>query len=89
MEHNRLDFTTLSDRLGAFGHDLSRGEMREWLRGQTEDSFVASGQALGAALPVDWLRQDYRRIMDRVAEDALLVPGIVTVLDRLDQAGIS
>ncbi len=64
-------------------HDLET----DWI-GATAEALFLRARAAGAILPVDWVPGFYARLNQRLAEGLPLIPGILTVLDALDQANI-
>ncbi len=78
----------LADELAAHGLHLSRAEMERQLLGLTMANVRRRAVDLGAALPADWVASFYTRLYAALAQGVALIPGILTVLDRLDAAGI-
>lgn len=85
VQHNRLDFGPLTARMSA---SPDRSVLRALLSDGTDDGFVARAQALDAALPEAWLRREFHRIVAGLAAESRLVPGILAVLDALDDSKI-
>lgn len=70
------------------GLDLSLDELNRDFVGSVMAEVGARARALGADIPEDWVDRFYARLYDHLAQGVTLVPGILTVLDRLDAAGI-
>jgi HAD superfamily hydrolase (TIGR01509 family) len=64
-------------------HDLETN----WV-GTTAEALAARARSMGADLPPDWVAGFYDRLNARLAMGVPLIPGILTVLDRLDAAGV-
>lgn len=79
LHHDLLDF----------GVDMSFEEMTSRNLGGAVPQFANWFASLGVALPDDWVEDFYRRLYAILAEETPLIDGIVDVLDRLDEAGIS
>jgi HAD superfamily hydrolase (TIGR01509 family) len=89
MARHGISFGAITDRLAKRGTHLNRGQMRELLRGGTQDSFVKHLQKHDDTIPEDWIRAEFDRIVVRLKQGAKLVPGILNVLDYLDDANIA
>jgi HAD superfamily hydrolase (TIGR01509 family) len=78
----------LRDELAAHGLDLPLSEIMGLFVGGTMAGVAVRARALGATLPADWVEGFYPRICDRLAQGTPMIPGILGVLERLEQAGI-
>ncbi|MCU0900708.1 MAG: HAD-IA family hydrolase [Cypionkella sp.] len=56
--------------------------------GGTMTEVARRARAAGADLPQDWVERFYQRLYAHLAKGTPLIPGILTVLDALDAAGI-
>ena len=56
--------------------------------GGTMTDVAHRARAAGADLPQDWVERFYQRLYAHLAKGTPLIPGILTVLDALDAAGI-
>ncbi len=88
MERHGISFGPLTERLEERGIHLNRGQLRDLLRGCSQDSFVRKVRRHDPTFPEDWLRAEYDRIVAKLAAGARLVPDVLTVLDRLDAKGV-
>jgi HAD superfamily hydrolase (TIGR01509 family) len=88
MDSEGMAFDLLAEQLAQYGHPMSHTQMREMFLGGTMRGFWTVARATGVALPDDWVEAQYARMFARLAEGTPLVPGILTVLDALDAAGI-
>lgn len=88
MERQGIPFAPLEEMLASRGIHLSRGQLRDLLRGASQDGFVARVKQHDPGLSEGWIRATFDQIIDKLAEGARLVPGIVDVLDRLDAGGV-
>ncbi|MTH33417.1 HAD-IA family hydrolase [Paracoccus limosus] len=70
------------------GLELTLDQLNEGFVGSVMAEVGARARAMGARIPADWVERFYARLYDHLAQGVALVPGILTVLDRLDAAGI-
>jgi len=70
------------------GLEMDAEEMERRFTGGTMFDTLAQLRALGIELPDDWPSRIYSRLYAELAEGVPLIPGVETVLDRLDAAGI-
>lgn len=83
-----LAFEILSADLARHGLPMDHAQMFALFLGGTVPDLFDKARALGASLPDDWVTDFYSRLYARLADGVPLVPGILTVLDRLDTASI-
>jgi HAD superfamily hydrolase (TIGR01509 family) len=88
VDSEGMSFYLLADQMALYGHPMTHGQMRALFLGGTMHGFWTAARALGVALPDDWVTAHYARMFARLAENTLLIPGILDVLDTLDAAGI-
>ena len=81
-------FLMFQREFAAAGLHLTLHELETNWVGATAEGLAARARSMGAALPPDWVGGFYQRLNARLAEGVPLIPGILTVLDRLDAAGI-
>lgn len=70
------------------GLDLTLDDLNRDFVGSVMAEVGTRARALGADIPEDWVERFYARLYEHLAQGVALVPGILTVLDRLDAAGI-
>jgi HAD superfamily hydrolase (TIGR01509 family) len=81
-------FLMLQAEFAAHGLPLTLHELEtDWI-GTTAEALHLRARAAGASLPDDWVTDFYARLDQRLTEGVPLIPGILTVLDTLDQARI-
>lgn len=78
----------LQQDLAERGLDLTLDDLNRDFVGSVMAEVGNRARALGAEIPGDWVERFYARLYDHLAQGVALVPGILTVLDRLDAAGI-
>lgn len=88
VDSEPLAFEILSADLARHGLPTDHAQMNALFLGGTVPNLFDKARALGATLPDDWVADFYNRLYARLADGVPLVPGILTVLDRLDAAGI-
>ena len=71
-----------------YGLDVSAAELEEISLGGTIWEAAEWAIGLGARLPDNWGRDFYTRLYALLENGVELVPGILTLLDRLDAAGV-
>jgi HAD superfamily hydrolase (TIGR01509 family) len=81
-------FDLLIADFAARGRVLTRHELETSFIGGTIESIATKARAAGMDLPPDWVADFYTRMFAMLAAGAPLIPGILTVFDRLDAAGI-
>lgn len=70
------------------GLSLTLDDLNRDFVGSVMAEVGSRARALGADIPEDWVDRFYARLYEHLAQGVALVPGILTVLDRLDAAGI-
>lgn len=70
------------------GLDLTLDDLNRDFVGSVMAEVGSRARSLGADIPGDWVEGFYARLYAHLAQGVALVPGILTVLDRLDLAGI-
>lgn len=88
VDSEPLTNAVLRDDLAARGLDLTLAQVMDEFVGGTMAAVGQQAAQMGAEIPGDWLDQVYAKIYAHLAENVEAVPGIATVLDRLDAAGI-
>ena len=78
----------LRDDLARHGLDLTIAELEAGYVGGTVETCGIKARAAGATLPDGWAADFYSRMYAMLREHTPLIPGILTVLDALDAAGI-
>jgi HAD superfamily hydrolase (TIGR01509 family) len=81
-------FDLLISDFAARGLVLTRHELETNFIGGTIESIATKARAAGVDLPPDWVAVFYTRMFAMLAAGAPLIPGILTVFDWLDAAGI-
>jgi HAD superfamily hydrolase (TIGR01509 family) len=74
--------------LAAHGLPLTMDELTSKYVGGTVEACATRARAAGATLPEDWVQDFYARMYAMLREHTPLIPGILTVLDALDAAGL-
>lgn len=88
MDSEPVSFALLSEQLALHGHPMRHEDMRAQFLGGTMRSFWEGARARGIPLPDDWVEAQYGRLFAALERHTPLTPGILTVLDALDAAGI-
>ena len=78
----------LRDDLAAHGLDLRLEQVMNLFIGGTMAGVMGEARRMGAALPDDWLDRIYSRMFEVLAQECEVLPGVPTMLDRLDAADI-
>lgn len=73
----------------ARGHPFTPAQLEPLFLGGTMTGVFAQARALGVPLPDGWVDDFYARLYVRLAAGTALIPGLLTLLDRLDAAGIA
>ena len=81
-------FDLLIADLAAHGLPLTRHELETHYIGGTIETVATRARAAGARLPEGWVADIYARMYALLEKGTPLIPGILQVFDRLDQAGI-
>lgn len=69
------------------GLNLSDHQLEEMIGGVMADVAMRA-RALGADLPLDWVETFYAQLYQHLEKGITLIPGILSVLDRLDEKAI-
>ncbi|WP_103258960.1 HAD family hydrolase [Tabrizicola aquatica] len=72
----------------AHGLILTPTQLETDFVGGTIETVATRARAAGASLPEGWVADFYARLYATLDQGTPLIPGILTVFDRLDQAGI-
>lgn len=88
VDSEEMTFDLLVEEFTSHGLPLTRDVIARDYIGGTMVDVATRARAAGASLPDDWVDRFYRRLYAHLAKGTPLVPGILTVLDRLDAAGI-
>lgn len=75
--------------LARYGLPLSRSEVHNLFVGGTMASAGEEARRRNAKLPANWLDEIYTEVFTALARGVPLMPGIETLLDQLDRAGIA
>ena len=88
VDSEPMSFELLAANLAAHGLHLPDAEMKHLFLGGTIAGAFTTARQLGATLPDGWTETFYEHLYARLAEGTALIPGVVDVLDALDEAGI-
>ncbi|MCT8162063.1 HAD family hydrolase [Pseudoruegeria sp. SHC-113] len=88
VDSERPTLAFLRDELAAHGLDLTVAQVTEMFIGGTMQGVFEEARRRGASLPDGWVESYYRRLYALLAEEVEPVPGIETVLDALEAAGV-
>jgi len=88
VDSERVTNAVLADRLRPYGIDLSVEETMALFVGGTIALVAEKAGEMGAMLPDTWVEESYEAMFVQLAVETPLVAGILSVLDRLDAAGI-
>ncbi|NEX45991.1 HAD family hydrolase [Pseudotabrizicola algicola] len=88
VDSEPMTFELLADDFAQHGLHLPVTVIARDFIGGTMADVAARARAAGADLPDDWVDRFYHRLYARLAQGTPLIPGILTVLDALDGAGI-
>jgi len=81
-------FDMLSRDLSRFDLPLPAADLPQIFLGMTLQGLRDKANGMGASLPADWCDDFYARLYAELRLGVPLVPGILSVLDALDAAGI-
>ena len=81
-------FLMLQADLAAHGLPVTLHQLETGYIGGTVETLARRARAEGATLPDGWVADFYSRMYAMLERGVPLIPGIVTVLDALDAAGI-
>jgi HAD superfamily hydrolase (TIGR01509 family) len=88
MDSETPTFRMLIDDLAAHGLPLTLHQLETDYIGGTVETVATRARAAGASLPDGWVQDFYARMYAMLAAGTPLMPGILSVLDALDDAGI-
>lgn len=88
VDSEAIAFDMVALDLALYAPHLSRDQQEVELLGLTLQGVADKARGLGATLPDDWVPDFYDRLYARLEEGAPLVPGVLSVLDALDAAGV-
>ena len=88
VDSEDIAFDLLMDEFATHGLTLPRAVLEAEVLGLTMAGVADRARHLGAALPGDWVSRFYELLYARLAQGTPLIPGILSVLDRLDAVGI-
>ncbi|MFN4155099.1 MAG: HAD family hydrolase [Paracoccaceae bacterium] len=88
VDSEGMTFELLVGEFAAHGLPLTVEVIARDFIGGTMADVAARARAAGAALPDTWVAEFYLRLYAHLAKGTPLIPGILTVLDRLDRAGL-
>lgn len=81
-------FDLLIEDLARHGLPLTLHQLETDFIGGTIETVAQRARDAGARLPEGWVADFYTRMYAMLAEGTPLIPGVVTVLDALDRAGV-
>lgn len=81
-------FDLLAADLAQHGLPMQVETLHHTFLGMTLQGLRDKANAMGASLPADWCDDFYARLYERLKLGTPLVPGVLSVLDALDAAGI-
>ena len=81
-------FVMLQQDFAAYGLHVTLHQLETDFIGGTIETVSQRARGAGALLPDNWVPDFYRRLYARLAEGTPLIPGVLTVLNALDSAGI-
>ncbi len=79
----------LAENLTAHGLPIAPHDVHSLFAGGTMQGVLETARQKGANLPDNWLDQIYAQVFDALAKGVPVVPGVITLLDRLEKAGIA
>lgn len=88
IDSEHLTATLLRNDLARHGLPLTLHEFEASYIGGTIETVADRARLAGAILPDGWVPDIYLRMNVMLARDAALIPGILTVFEALDRAGI-
>ncbi|MPL85452.1 6-phosphogluconate phosphatase [bioreactor metagenome] len=81
-------FALIQSDFAAHGLTMEIPALEDLFIGGTIEGVAEQGRALGARLPADWVERYYPRLYARLRAGTPLMPGVATLLARLDAEGI-
>lgn len=88
VDSEAIAFDMVAADMALYAPHLSRAQQEVELLGLTLQGVADKAHGLGANLPADWVPDFYDRLYARLEQGAPLVPGVLSVLDALDAAGL-
>ncbi|MFN3722050.1 MAG: HAD family hydrolase [Paracoccaceae bacterium] len=88
VDSEGMTFALLAEEFSAHGLHLTTEVLARDFIGGTMADVAARGRSAGATLPDTWVDDFYQRLYAHLAKGTPLIPGILSVLDVLDRAGI-
>ena len=88
VDSEAIAFDLLETDLALYGLTVTRAEIEREMMGLTLAGVGDKARQLGASLPADWVEDFYEQLYAKLEQGAPLVPGVLTVLDALDAAGV-
>jgi HAD superfamily hydrolase (TIGR01509 family) len=88
VDSETIAFDMVAGDLALYAPHLTREQQEHALLGLTLQGVADKARSLGANLPADWVADFYERLYARLEQGAPLVPGVLSVLDALDAAGL-
>ncbi|MEP2470524.1 HAD family phosphatase [Roseobacter sp.] len=88
VDSEAMTLAIMRNSFAQHGLDLTTAQADSLFVGGTMRTAMQTARKMGAVLPDDWVEQVYEEIYAALAAGVELVPGIVSVLDALDAAGI-
>lgn len=88
VDSEAATFVLLAQEFADHGLNLSPQQLAQDFTGGTMAGVANRARARGAALPADWVPAFYEKLYAHLARGTPLIPGILSVLDRLDAQAI-
>ena len=88
VDSEGMTFELLVDEFASHGLHLCVEDIARDFIGGTMSDVARRAKSAGATLPDSWVDDFYARLYAHLSKGTPLVPGILTVLDALDAAGI-
>ena len=88
VDSEPMTFLALQQDLAAHGLDLTLPQMEALFLGGTLERVRTVANGMGAGLGPDWCEDFHDRLYALLRDRAELMPGVESLLDRLDAAGI-
>lgn len=88
VDSEAVTLAMLRSDFAAHGLNLTPTQLETDFVGGTIETVATRARAAGASLPDGWVADFYKRLYATLNQGTPLIPGILTVFDRLDQAGI-
>lgn len=88
VDSEPMSFDLLIEDLADYGLAMPRPQFEALFIGGTIAGVALKARQLGADLPESWVEDFYAKLYAHLAQGTPLIPGIVTLLDRLDAASI-